>query len=111
MNDGEMESRMKELLDEALPPTHLRFNDGFADRVMARVDGEAHRADDLTQALARQSRRFIPALLAASMALLAWNWSVNRSTTDSAVAAALGLQPTTTVSSGLTTLQGAEAFQ
>ena len=112
MNEHEQESRVRAALSDAYPADALHFRAGFADRVMARIAANAAPADDLATALMRRGRRVLPALAAASIALIAWNWTSTRDSADSVVTAALGIQRDATApASGLTTLQGAEAFQ
>ncbi len=98
MTDRETESRVRELLSDTYPPDEMRFDDGFADRVLARTRTDAASRGDLTAALTRHCRRVIPVLLAASLALAAWNLTSSR-----------GNNEQTTENYSL--LQGAEAFQ
>ena len=82
--------------DAALTPAERRFDAGFADRVMKRA-GElaANRGgehDTFSSTLARQARRMLPAVAAASLAISAWNWWSVRDEADSALAAVLGLE-------------------
>ena len=90
-----------------------RFAAGFTDGVMARIAEGAAQTFDL--ALARQARRMLPALAAASLMLGAWNWWTVRGEAPSTVGAVLGVaQRATTAghaspsSLGLT---NAEAFE
>ena len=89
-----------------------RFPQGFADRVMARIATPAVQTIDM--ALARQARRVLPALAAASLVLGAWNWFTVRGRAPSTFSAVLGVVPTsagatrTASSLGLT---NAEAFE
>lgn len=112
MSDEELER----MLAEAALPAQQRFEAGFADRVSARIAARgaerAEQAGSLSHALARQARRVLPALLAASLAVTAWNWWSVRDSADSSVAAAFGLQPLT-LSSALQSgsLIGAEELQ
>jgi hypothetical protein len=88
---------LERLLSDAAPSAlEQRFDAGFADRVMNRI--EAGRAQDrdasgaLAAALARQARRTLPALAAASLAISAWNWWSVRDRADSSLSAALGFE-------------------
>jgi peptidoglycan/LPS O-acetylase OafA/YrhL len=107
---------LERMLSDAALPADQRFDAGFADRVSARIAarGAAHaeQTGSLSYSLARQARRVLPALVAASLAVTAWNWWSVRDSADSSVAAALGLQPVT-LSTALTTgsLLGAEELQ
>ncbi|MDB4916174.1 MAG: hypothetical protein JWM95_3818 [Gemmatimonadetes bacterium] len=102
-----------QLISDAHPAGDVRFDAGFADRVMSRV--AARQGDDdltLEQAIARQTRRLLPALAAASLALTVWNWWSVRGTTESPIAAAFGLQPVTIAAAlGSGVLVGGEALQ
>ena len=95
MTDDELER----LITDAMSSDEQRFDAGFADRVSARIasraPARAAQAGSLSYALARQARRVLPALVAASLAVTAWNWWSVRETTDSSFSAALGLQPVT----------------
>ncbi|MDB4883663.1 MAG: hypothetical protein JWL95_2429 [Gemmatimonadetes bacterium] len=104
------------LADAAHADGEPRFDAGFADRVSARVTARATTRVDhggsLSHALVRQARRVLPALLAASLALTAWNWWSVRDTSDSSLASALGLQPVTFASALANgSLIGAEELQ
>ncbi|HEU4719910.1 MAG TPA: hypothetical protein VFS59_01000 [Gemmatimonadaceae bacterium] len=84
------------LADAALTPAERRFDPGFADRVMQRAGARAAKPggehDVLSSTLARQARRMLPAVAAASLAVSAWNWWSVRDRADSALAAVLGLE-------------------
>lgn len=107
------ETRVRELLQESSSGVGMRFADGFDERVMRRLQSERALEEDVTGALARQTRRILPALLAASLALVAWNWKTTRDSADSALDAALGIRATVATSStmSVSSLEGAEAFQ
>jgi peptidoglycan/LPS O-acetylase OafA/YrhL len=114
MTDNFDDTGLRQMIVEAHSEDTLRFDDGFADRVARRIAAERRdRADgSIERALARQTRRLLPALVAASLALTAWNWWSFRGTADSPIAAALGLQPVTiaaAVGSGM--FLGAESLQ
>ena len=104
------------LSDAAVPPAEQRFSAGFADRVMSRVaERDAVRreaAATLSHAMARQARRLLPALAAASLAMTAWSWWSVRDTGDASLAAAFGLEPVTLATAlGTGSLIGAEELQ
>ena len=89
------------LAEAARATTHERFDAGFADRVMERVEHRAERPDAmqaLSAALARQARRTLPAVAAASLAISAWNWWTVRDEADSPLRAALGIESVTLTS-------------
>ena len=111
MTNPEMESRLRELLAQSYPSGEMRFEPGFADRVTSRLESGSLTSNDLASTLARQSRRVIPLLIAASIALALFNWNSTRGQADSALSAALGIRSVSRTSSTLTTLDGAEAFQ
>jgi peptidoglycan/LPS O-acetylase OafA/YrhL len=107
---------LERLLADAALPHDQRFDAGFADRVSARIAARgaarAEEAGSLSHALARQARRVLPALVAASLAVSAWNWWSVRDSADSSVAAVLGLQPVTLSTALLSgSLIGAEELQ
>ena len=90
----------------------LRFSDGFADRVMVAVATGG--ADEVSHALLWQTRRIVPALLAASLALVAWNLQTTRSRAESLVAAAFAVtapEVTSTSTEAGLGLANAEVFQ
>jgi peptidoglycan/LPS O-acetylase OafA/YrhL len=104
------------LSDAAIPPAEQHFSSGFADRVMRRVaERDATRRDPagaLSHAMARQARRLLPALVAASLAITAWSWWSVRETGEASLAAAFGLEPVTLATAlGTGSLIGAEELQ
>lgn len=113
MNDHENEHRVRELLSEAYPPAEMRFNSGFADRVMHAAHSAHDEGSDISVALIQQCRRLLPALLAASLALVAWNVRKTAGESDSLLTAALGIPSAVSnqAPAALTMLQGTEAFQ
>ena len=116
MTDHDRERQLRQLLDGARHQNGERFASGFADRVMQRLADERASVQDpavaLERAIVRQTRRLIPALAAASLALSAWNWWSVRDSADSTVAAVLGMQPVTVATTSTAgTLVNAEAFQ
>ena len=94
-----------------------RFSPAFDDRVMARIATAANDAPALMfeRALTRQTRRMLPALAAASMAIAAWNWWSVRESAPSTFSAILGVAGTVQSDDhGLVTATGlanTEAFQ
>jgi hypothetical protein len=108
---------LERLLSDAAPlAMEQRFDTGFADRVMSRIEAARARDHDATSALAaalaRQARRTLPALAAASLAISAWNWWSVRDRADSSLGAALGFEKVslaTALSSGA--LVGAEELR
>jgi hypothetical protein len=110
MTDRDTEQRMRDLIGEGFAAGDLQFEPAFADRVMARLAADT-RTGDLATSLVRQGRRMLPALIAASIALVAWNWTASRGTGAPLVSAALGLSSSPTNSADVASLQGAEAFQ
>ena len=111
MTQHDTDERVRALVTEAYASSEQRFDAGFADRVMHRLGHEAAPSNDIASALARQSRRVLPALIAASLALAAWNISATRGTAGSLVVAALGLKLQGNTETQITFLEGAEAFQ
>ena len=110
MTDRDTEQRMRDLIGEGFPAGDLHFEPAFADRVMTRLAADT-RTGDLAASLVRQGRRVLPALIAASIALVVWNWTASRGTGAPMVSAALGLASSSPSSSDIASLQGAEAFQ
>lgn len=103
------DERVRELLRDA---GDTRFDSGFSSRVMGRLARERAQPDDISVALARQSRRVIPALLAASLALVAYNWQTTRDVATSPLDAVLGVTRVATVAASTPlSLEGVEAFQ
>jgi hypothetical protein len=116
MTHEDPDLKLRQLLADSHSSDEQRFAPGFADRVMRRVASEGAmghgRGMSIESALARQARRLLPALLAASLALTVWNWWSLHDSVDSVFAAALGLQPVTvTTAMSSESLTGAEAFQ
>lgn len=103
------------LTDAGATGSEPRFDGGFADRVMqrlARERADARTSAGVANALARQARRVIPALAAASLVISAWNWWSVRDRADSPLTAALGLERVslaTALSSGA--MVGADGLQ
>ena len=89
MTDDDVKA-MLELHESAGTP---RFTAGFPVRVMARIARLASERPALTleQALARQSRRLLPVLAAASLVLGLWNWWSVRDRAPSTLGAVLGV--------------------
>ena len=116
MTDDDDDLQLRALLKDNRQPDDARFAAGFADRVMQRVADDRAMEDDPTvaieRAIIRQTRRLLPALVAASFALTMWNWWNLKDSVDSPVAAALGIQPVTVASaSNSSALTNVEAFQ
>lgn len=70
------DDQLRDLLRSVADNQH--FEPGFSARVSARL--ETARRDNLSGALVRHSARLIPAVLAASIALVAWNYTAVAST-------------------------------
>ena len=115
MTEHDSEQVLRQLLADAIPPEERHFANGFAERVVQRIAAERATPDvasSMERVLSRQTRRLLPALIAASLALTAWNWWSVRDTADSPLAAALGLQPVTLAAAvGSGVWLGAEAYQ
>ncbi|MES2177669.1 MAG: hypothetical protein V4550_07360 [Gemmatimonadota bacterium] len=113
MNDQEMDSALQTLVSEAHDIGTPRFGEGFADRVLARVAADRlATSQSVATSLNRQAVRVLPALLAASIALIAWNLRSAGGSSDSTFAAALGLQPVTIAAAvGSGAMLGAESLQ
>jgi hypothetical protein len=73
-----------------------RFDRGFSARVMDRIRHDARpRELSFDEVLARQARRLLPAVAAASLALAALNWWSARDTGASPLVAVAGLPAVT----------------
>lgn len=108
MNDDELHDFLRATHDETAP----HFAHGFADRVMRRMHEAQVVSFDL--ALARQARRVLPALAAASMALAVWNYVSVRDRAPSTFGAMLGVASSVIRSespSGMNGLMNAEVFE
>ncbi len=88
--------RVATLVHHAAP---RRFDDGFADRVLAHV--RSRRDSAIGAALERQFLRIVPLVAAAALVLAAYNWWGGRTNAASALDAALNL-PQVTLSSAYT---------
>ena len=112
MNDKELDAELRYMISDAHPAELLRFESGFADRLAQRLAAERAAEQSFDRVLARQTRRVLPALVAASLALTVWNWVSLRETADSPLAAAFGLRPVTFAAAvGGGVVFGAEALQ
>lgn len=112
MTDDEQDAELRQMIVDAHSPEPLHFASGFADRVAARIAAERVGDSSFDRVLARQTRRLLPALIAASLALTVWNWWSVRDTADSPIAAALGLRPVTLAAAvGSGVMFEAEALQ
>lgn len=78
------------LVSDAAPE---RFDPGFGDRVLARL--RAEREPSLSATLERQFLKLVPLVAAASLMLAAYNWWGARTTSSSAIDAALNLPQVT----------------
>ena len=67
------DDQLRDLLRGVATDEH--FEPGFASRVSARLASSASPAEGLSRALARHAARLIPAVLAASIALVAWSYT------------------------------------
>ena len=85
MSDDELHDFLRATHDETAP----HFAHGFAERVMRRMHEAPLPSFDLV--LARQARRVLPALAAASMALAVWNYVSVRDRAPSTIGAVLGV--------------------
>ncbi|MEO7179880.1 MAG: hypothetical protein ABI141_03520 [Gemmatimonadaceae bacterium] len=109
MNDDELKAMLAHHESAGAP----RFAPGFADRVISRAVERPMLT--LDRAITQQTRRLLPALAAASMALALWNWYSVRDRAPSALGAMLGVASTagagTTSSAFALGLTNAEAFE
>ena len=87
--DSELEP-IAALVREAAP---VRFDDGFAQRVLDRVSRQ--REAPVVVALERQFLRIVPLAAAATILLAAFNWWGGRSNSSSVIDAALNLPQVT----------------
>lgn len=84
------------------------FDAGFVDRVMTRIEAEAHQDTQLARVMRGQFIRWAPLGLAASLALAAFNiMQGSGAAPESAIEAALGLEPVTVASVYRVTVPGA----
>ena len=99
-------------LDELLRVSTPGFEEGFADRVLARVEGEQIRRESVDVALQRHFVRVAPFALAASLALAAFNVSRASGDTGQTVFEAMfGLEPVTLQSAYTVAVPGADTME
>ena len=112
MTDTEQHAELRHVITDAHPADFLRFESGFADRLAHRMAAARLAEQSFDRVLARQTRRLLPALVAASLAITTWNWWSVRDTADSPIAAAFGLRPVTLAAAvGSGVMFGGEVLQ